>query len=152
MIVEDLDGICGNVMPDVARASGLSNDDLYRTARENLRTLIQTRVIPFGVHAGPRELPFVVCGGHWLSASCVLLDDLFAKMSGALQSESLLASVPVRESLLVFRDVDAGYRQQMHELIDGAEAGQRKQITRRFFRLGPDGLSAAEDAAAEWPA
>lgn len=144
MIVEDHDGTCGNITPDDARASGKSNDDLYRIALENLASLARSQIVAFRLASGPRGLPFVVCNGHWLSASCILLEDLFGKVSGVLQSDSLLASIPARESLLIFRDVDANYRQEMHALIDRAEQGQRKPITRRFFAFGPSGLSSAE--------
>jgi len=145
MLVEDHDGICGSITPEDARGSGKSNDELYRIALDNLTTLARSQVVRFGVASGPRGLPFVVCSGHWLSASCILLEDLFGKVSATLQSESLLASIPVRESLLIFHDLDADYRREMHALIDAAEEGQRKPITRRFFGYRPSGLSATDD-------
>jgi hypothetical protein len=145
ILVEDLDGICGNITPEDARGSGKSTDELYRIALDNLTTLARSQVVRFGLASGPRGLPFVVCTGHWLSASCILLEDLFRKVSGTLQSGALLASIPVRESLLIFRDVDADYRREMQALIDAAEEGQRKPITRRLFGFGPNGLSTAGD-------
>lgn len=131
-------------MPEEAKRSGKSNDELFSIALENLTALARSQVVQFALATGPRGLPFVVCSGHWLSASCLHLKSLFGNVSRTLQSESLLASIPVRESLLVFRDVDAEYRREMHALIDAAEAGERKPITRRFFGLGPAGLTEAE--------
>ena len=83
------------------------------------------------------ELRRVILAGNASPGTPIPLDEVARFFDCSL--------IPVRESLLIFRDVDAGYRREMHAFIDAAEEGQRKPITRRFFGFGPTGLSAIDD-------
>ncbi|MGK2858895.1 MAG: hypothetical protein ACSLFQ_16985 [Thermoanaerobaculia bacterium] len=132
MLVEDMDGICRNVLDGDLSCSVQEG---YNRAIENLEVLVRAREIEIGLLKGPRDFPFVVAGGHWDAAACLLLPRLHEVTSQHLGTGTLLAAVPSRSSLLVFRHEDDRYVDEMRKFMNKAEKGERKRISNSVFQV-----------------
>ena len=137
MLVHDLDGVCRNVVPDELDRTP---QEAYAQAIANLEALVRSKEISLSAIHGPRELPVLIGGGHWAAASCLLLPRLFEVASRNLSSAELLAAVPSRDSLLVFRRVDDDYNLEMSRFIENAERGERKRVSNSLFSLTTRGV------------
>ena len=137
MLVHDLDGLCRNVLAGELQGTA---QQAYDQAIENLVNLVRTQEIRLAVVKGPRNLPFVVAEGHWTAAACLLLRSLFEIASENLQSSELLAAVPSRGSLLVFRLLDDGYIHEMRRSIRRAERHETKLVSNSLFKLTSEGI------------
>ena len=137
MLVHDLDGLCRNVLPEEVPATVPA---LYEEAIENLVALVKAGEINLAVLKGPRDLPVVVAEGHWTAAACLLLPRLFEIASEQLGTPDLLAAVPSRGSLLVFRRLDDAYTKAMWQFIRRAERGEAKLVSHSLFSLTAQGV------------
>lgn len=136
---EDFDGAAAIRHPDTLTALG-EFDALMRLARGNLLTAIRERRITVQRFSGPRGLPALVFGPEWLAASCVFLPGLVEFCTENLGPGPFLVSIPHRDAMLVFRDVDAAYRSEMRALIAENEKDGQKPLTWELFRLTEAGV------------
>ncbi len=83
---------------------------------------------------------FILCGGHWLAGSCLVLPRLHAWASRTFDSEEILVSVPQREALVIFPKGTRSSRAGMREKIRAAESDARKLITWELFSLDSAGV------------
>jgi hypothetical protein len=89
----------------------------------------------WGFSAGLGGMPFILWSRHWLSASCVRLSGLYAFASHLLKADTVCASVPQREAMLLFPLGTSEQRDQMRALIRENEVDARKPLTWELFIL-----------------
>lgn len=138
MLVHDLEGLCRNVLPEELDGTP---QEAYDIAIDNLVRLVRAKEIEMAVLKGPRDEPFIVAEGHWTAAACILLPRLFELASEALSADVLLAAVPSRGSLLVFRLIDDRYTDEMRRFMRRAERGETKLVSNSVFTLTAAGAS-----------
>jgi hypothetical protein len=138
-VAEDFDGVARVHLLSDLSALG-SPETVLRTARGNLAKAVEDQRVTIQCFEGPRGLPAIVFGREWLAASCLVLPDLHAFARRHLGDGPLCASIPHRETMLVFRQEDAAYRAEMKALIAENEAGAPKPLTPELFTLRADGV------------
>ncbi len=139
--------------PDCVRSITLQNvtdlggEDLaFRTAIENLEGLAHRREVGMRMYPqGPGDQPFLLFGGHWAAATCLLLPGLHALASRALGTEKICASIPHRSAMILFPEGDGGSRTAMKALIAEKESNKERPLTLELFRLMADGVSEFRD-------
>jgi hypothetical protein len=144
-LAEDFDGAARVFFPGEGPSRG-TPDESVRAAKENLARAVHEQRVSVQGFQGPRGLPVMLFGRQWLAASCLLLPDLHSFASRHLGDGPLCASVPHRDTLLVFRQEDAAYRTQMRELIARNEAGAPKPLTPDLFAVRKNGIEAMSTA------
>ncbi len=140
-LVEDVDGLCTNVDPDSIRKANLTADKAHALALENLERLRGEKFFKAEMFTGPGGRPFIVWYGHWLAASCLVLPSMREWAGKNLKVEDLCASIPHRESMLMFPEGDRAFRDQMRQTIKENEGSAPKQITWELFSLTPKGIA-----------
>ena len=88
---------------------------------------------------GPQSKPFILFGGHWAAATCILLPKLRVLAGTSLGTAELCVSVPHREAMLIFPRGDRAYREAMRAMIREKEGNGTKPLTFEFFTLGENG-------------
>jgi hypothetical protein len=131
------DGVVGYVPVARLEAVGLTVGDAERIALENLCRRAQQRDVSGMTVVGDDGEPvFIVWGGgHWLSASSLLLPGLRTIAQRALGDTEICAAIPHRDIMFLFGIRDQPWRDKMQALITEKEADGRKPITRRLIRL-----------------
>lgn len=134
---EDRDGVVGYTPVGRLESAGLSVRDAERIALENLARRVRQGEVSGRVMDGADGGPAFVLwgGGHWLSASSLLLPGLRAFAQRALGDTAICAAIPHRGVMLLFGERDQAWRATMQALITENESGGRKPITRRLIRL-----------------
>lgn len=119
------------------------DDDAWRAAFDNIDRVFGDRIMAMRYDGNPGEglPPLILCGGHALASSCVVMPRLFAWASAALGERELLVSIPTRSALHVFPRSDAAGRAAMRAKIRAAETGRDKPITWELFTLAETGLA-----------
>ena len=142
MLATDLGELVTNIRVEELASFGVgSMDEAWPIAFENLDRIFSSDV---KAHLFPPEEgkpPFILCGGHWLAATCVLLPRLHERAAKALGTTDLLVSIPQRDALVVFPRGTLAERDAMRAQIRIAEADARKPLTWELFALAPDGVS-----------
>jgi hypothetical protein len=133
--VEDLRGLVRGLKRSDLDASKLSLDALQSCALDNLVASVKSQEVHAAVFDAIPDQKFVLWGGSWLAATCLLLPRLLEITAGALGTTDLCAAIPHRDAMLVFPVGDATSRAKMQKLIDEKESDGRKPITRRLVRL-----------------
>lgn len=113
----------------------MSVSEAKARAIQNLQTLVRSGKVQMRLFNGPENKPFVLVGGTWAAATCILLPDLRAKMAKNLGAEELCVSIPHREAMLIFPMGDAGYREIMRKVISEREGNAPKPLTTELFKL-----------------
>ena len=140
VLAEDAGNLAANV-----RAAGLgefgidSVDAAWPIALANLERVFRK----LESHLFPPEdgkPAFLLCGGHWLAATCAIAPGVHARASQRLRTPDLLVSIPQRDALVIFPRGAAADRDEMRRQIRIAEADARKPLTWELFALTPDGL------------
>ncbi len=139
-LVYGLDGLVRNVLTDELPAMGLSVEAAKKRALQNLEALAASGAIGQQRFNGPDQKPFVLFGGHWAAATCILLPGLWEMGAKNIGSQTLCVSVPHREALLMFAKGDKAYLEAMRKLIKENESDGRKPLTFELFELSKDGL------------
>ena len=140
VLVWDIDGVGRGVSLSDLAASGLSRDEGFDHAVENLMLAVRTRDIQTRELAGPDGSPAVLLvSGHWLSATTLLIPSLYLRAASLLGTPKILASIPERGVLLAFAEGDASSREAWRSRVRKAISEAERPITDRFFRLTPDG-------------
>ena len=140
-LVQDLDGAVRNILPEDLDALGLSAEEVKKKAIENLEALAKSGAIGQQRFAGPDQKPFVLFGGHWAAAACILLPGLHQMGVKNVGSEELCVCIPHREALLMFAKADVRYRDLMRAMIRERESDGRKPLTFDLFELTAKGLT-----------
>lgn len=140
VLVHDLGDLVGNVLPEELQALGLTAEQAKKKAIENLQSLAKSGLIGQRRFDGPGNKPFVLFGGHWAAATCILLPELFQMGVKNVGSEELCVCIPHREALLMFAKGDKAYRASMLEMIRERESDGRKPLTFALFELTAAGI------------
>jgi hypothetical protein len=111
-------------------------------AKANVARAVKARDIPVLLSEGPRGWPILVFGPDWRAASCLFMPGLASFASANLHAERVCASIPHRDTLLVFREGDAKYRNEMRAFVAEKESDGRKPLTRGLFRVSDMGPAA----------
>jgi hypothetical protein len=113
--------------------------DAHALAMRNLETLAAGDAITrqFAELGGS---PVIMMGEHWLAASCIRLPGLWEWARSILKTNDICASIPTRETLLLFPMRDPPFRHAMRNLITRAEESATKPITFELFQLVADGI------------
>lgn len=135
--------------PDCVRSVTSQNvDDLggedvaFRTAIENLEGIAQRREVGMRLYPqGPGDQPFLLFGGHWAAATCLLLPGLHPLAARALGTEKICASIPHRSVMILFPEGDLASRTAMKALIAEKESHKERPLTLELFRVGAEGVS-----------
>lgn len=119
-------------------ASKLSVADAQRVSLENLVRAAERGDVRGGTAMGNDGKPkFIIWGGHWLSATSLLLPGILRMAQAALGETEVCAAIPHREAMLLFGLRDENWRAGMQKTIDEKESDGRKPITRRLLKLLP---------------
>jgi predicted cupin superfamily sugar epimerase len=101
-LVEDIDGMVRNVTAAQLTALHLSASDARQRALDNLDELMKTGTVHMQVFpSGPQGKAFILAGGHWATASTMLLPGFRKVAAKALHDNDLLVSAPRRDAMLV---------------------------------------------------
>jgi len=139
-LVYDLRGFVRNVQPEELPALGLTEEQAKKRAVENLERLAESGAIGQQRFAPPGGKPFVLFGGHWAAATCILLPGLRQMGVKNVGDEHLCVCIPHREALLMFSKGDQEYRASMLKIIRERESEGRKPLTFALFELTPSGI------------
>ena len=145
VLVYDLSGLVRNVMPEELLALGLTVEQAKERAIKNLEALALTGAIKQQRFTGPNQKPFLLFGGHWAAATCILLPRLCQMGVKNLGSEELCVCIPHREALLMFPMGDKLYRDAMRKMIKQNESDGRKPLTFEFFEITSAGITELKD-------
>lgn len=140
-IAEDFEGAVAVQYAERLRGLG-DADQILALAQKNLVAALRAGKLPIQAFDGPKGHRVLVFGPEWRAASCLFLPDLFTFAGSNIGAGPLLAAVPHRDALLVFRDVDAAYRDEMRAFIAKNEADGPKPLTAGLFRLSGEGVEA----------
>ena len=133
VLVLELNGLLRNLLQADLSALAISPEEAYARAITNLDRVARSGAVGQSMFPnGPQGRPFIVSGGHWTAATCILLPRLMEKASKALNSNELYISIPHRDAMLVFPKADESYRKAMIEMI---RAGKRRSQTADLFSL-----------------
>lgn len=144
-LVHDLDGLVRNVTPEELVGLGLSLDEAKKRAVDNLSALFKSGEIKASRFNGPDGKPFILVGGHWATATCILLPNLHKFAAPNLGTEELCVSIPHREAMLIFPKGDKAYRDLMRRMIREKESDGRKPLSFELFTLTTEGLAELKD-------
>jgi hypothetical protein len=148
VLVHDLDGLVRNVLQDDLIKLGLTPDQAYSHALGNLETLARNHAIGMTMlPKGPQGRPFILLGGHWNAAGCILLPGLRDLTSKSLGVDDVCVCIPHCGALLAFPKGDDSYRREMVKLIREQESNARKPLTFSLFELSKDGVKELRDEA-----
>jgi hypothetical protein len=138
-IAEDFDGAAAIHFPETLPAIG-DRASVIELARRNLARAASEQKVTIRGFEGPRGHLVMLFGFEWLAASCLFLPNLYDFAKQTLGSEgAFCVSIPHREAMFVFRDVDAAYRTEMRAFIAENEKDARKPLTGQLFRLDASG-------------
>jgi hypothetical protein len=141
MLWEDCGGVSRNVAADELESAGLDPFAAQDVALENLHRVARSGAVRIGLMGTKTDdSPFIVWAGHWLAASCVRLPNLYAFACEQLHARDLCASIPQRETLVIFPNKGKPFRDQMRRIIRHSEAPGEKPITFELFSLTADGV------------
>jgi hypothetical protein len=140
VLVHDLEGLVGNVLPEELAALGLTIEQAKKKAIENLEALAKSGAIGQRRFEGPNQKPFVLFGGHWAAATCILLPELREIGVRNLGSKEVCVCIPHREALLLFPKGDREYREVMLKMIRQRESDGEKPLTFDLFELTEGGV------------
>lgn len=140
-LVHDLNGMVRNVVSEDLAVLRLTKDEAKAKAIENLETLAASGSVGQQLFAkGPTQRPFILFGGHWATAACLLLPDLHSLGLKHLAAEEFCVAIPHREALLIFPKGDKAHRAEMIKLIQKNESEGRKPLTFALFELTARGI------------
>jgi hypothetical protein len=138
-LVEEMEGVVKSLKAEDLNALNLTPTQAYAKAIENLENLLIDGVIQMQRFAqGPNGRPFILVGGHWGAAACILLPNLPNLAKNSLQTEELCFSIPHREALLIFAKEDRVYCDQMRAMIEEMEGNPAKPLTPGLFTFQGD--------------
>lgn len=140
-LVHDLGGLVRNVTHEELANLGLNLEEAERRSVENLSLLFKSGDIKASRFNGPDGKPFILMGGHWATATCILLPNLHGFAAKNLGSEDLCVCIPHREALLIFAKRDKAYRDLMRQMIREKETDGRKPLSFELFSLTSNGLT-----------
>lgn len=144
-LIHDLDGLVRNVTPDELGGLGLSLEEAKKRATDNLSLLFKSGEIKASRFNGPGGKPFILVGGHWATATCILLPNLHKFAAPNLGAEELCVSIPHREAMLIFPKGDKAYRDTMRRMIREKESDGPKPLSFELFTLTAEGLAELKD-------
>ena len=138
-LVEKMDGAVKSLKSEDLSVINLTPTQAYAKAIENLENLLISGVIQMQVFAqGPDGKPFILVGGHWGAAACVLLPNMPNLARNSLHTEEICFSIPHREALLIFAKEDRAYRDRMRAMIEEMKGNPPKPLTLGLFTFRAD--------------
>ena len=138
-IVSEHGGLVRSVTPAEIAELGMSWTDAEKRAAQNLERLAKDGKIGMQLFREGPAGPFILFGGHWGAAACLLLPRLHGLAAESLESDALGASVPHRDALLVFPRGDHARRDAMRAMIREKEGDGAKPLTFDLFELTDSG-------------
>lgn len=140
-LVYDLSGLVRNVLPEDLSTLGMTSDQAKKKAVDNLQVLAMSGAIGQQKFTCPNQKPFVLFGGHWAAAACILLPGLRQMGAKNIGSEEVCVCIPHREALLMFAKGDKEYREAVRKVIKELESDGRKPLTFELFELTATGVT-----------
>jgi hypothetical protein len=138
-LVEDMGGAVKSLKLENLNAIDLTPPQAYAKAIGNLERLLISGVIQMQLFAqGSNGKPFILVGGHWGAAACILLPNLPNLAKNGLNSDEICLSIPHREALLIFAKEDRASRDRMRAMIEEMEGNQPKPLTLGLFTFRAD--------------
>lgn len=145
-LVQDLNGLVKSVSLAQLKARGLSVEQGWAAALANLEGLLKAGAIHMQLFQdGPQRRPFILVGGHWGAASCVLLPKLADLAAKNVKAAELCFSIPHASALLFFSKGDKSYRAAMREMIREKEGDERRLLTFELFTFNSGGAAPMGD-------
>ena len=148
VLVHDLNDLVRNVLQDDLTTLGLTPEQAYSHGLKNLETLARKKTIGMTMlPKGPQGRPFILFGGHWDAAGCILLPGLRDLTSKSLGVDEVCVCIPHSGALLAFPKGDEFYRREVVKMIREQEGNARKPLTFSLFELSKDGVQELRDDA-----
>jgi hypothetical protein len=142
VLVENLDGLVKNFSTRDANALQWTPAQAFACAATNLENLLRSAAIGMQMFSsGPGSRPFILIGGHWAAASCIVLPGLFELATRNLGSTEICLSIPHSGALLLFQRGDRPYRDAMRSMIREQEGNARKLLTFELFAWNTSGVA-----------
>jgi hypothetical protein len=146
VLVRDLGGLVQNVLLDELTAIGLTPEQAHSQSLANLENLVENKTVGMTMFPkGPQGRPFILFGGHWIAATCILLPGLWEMISSPLGAAEVCVCIPHRDALLAFAKCDVTYRREMVRMIQEKENNGPKPLTFSLFELSKDGVRELQD-------
>ena len=144
-LVEDLDGIVQGITPEALGDANLSAEQALDLALDNLGNALRNQEINISSFDGENgDMPFLLFADSWLAAAALVergLSDFAANVFG---TNSVYASIPHRDAMLVFPKCTGGKLQAYRDMIVEHESDGEKPLTFTLFEISPEGVRAVE--------
>jgi uncharacterized protein YtpQ (UPF0354 family) len=135
-LVYDLNGLVQNIKRSELENAGISTKQAFDTAYNNLNKVLKAQKITIQRFNGPDSIPFIMFCNHWLSASIISLPEINEFAQQNLGTDSLFASIPHRDVLLIFPNCSGTKLENFKKMILEKESNGKKPLTFGLFRLG----------------
>lgn len=133
-LVMDLNGVVRNLKLDDLKGLSMTVAEAHRQALKNLESAWTAGRLKAHGFATPSGQKFLLVPDDWLASSCILLPSLADWANKYLgQSGPVLASVPHRDTMLVFSVGTRRSRDKMRALIRDQESNGPKPRTMELF-------------------
>ncbi len=142
-LVEDLDGIVQGITPEALAEANLSPEQALDLALDNLENALRNQEISISSFEGENgDMPFLLFADSWLAAAALMargLPDLAERVFG---TDTVYASIPHRDAMLVFPQCAGGKLQAYRDMIAEHESDGEKPLTFTLFEVSPNGVRA----------
>jgi hypothetical protein len=139
-LVYDTNGSVRNLVTNDLESLNLSIAEAHQFALDNLANLAETDLIKKRLIKGPDDQLIMVWGGHWLSATCVLLPNLNSWFKSEMNIPVILGSVPRRGLLYLFPKGDKFSQEKMRNFVAQNESKFDDLLTLEFYELSDAGI------------
>jgi hypothetical protein len=109
-------------------------------AIENLQKVFKNDIKAMSFQNGPGNCMFILIGNHWSAATQIINPDLFLWATKILKTDKLIISIPNRETLLIFPNMDKIFYSDIKKMVIEKESNDRKMLTFELFLLTSSGL------------
>ncbi len=139
-LVQEHHGVVSNVTPNALTDAGLTAKMAHERALANLEELFSSGAIKATKYdEGPQDRAFILVGGHWAAATCLLLPRLRLFAQKNLGQDEILASIPHRDVMLLFPRPANGELAAIRKFVVEHESNGLKPLTFEPFELKETG-------------
>ena len=147
ILVFEINGKIRPVDTNDLKQMNLTFDEAEKIAVDHLAEKAELGEIRMkGFDQGPHGKKFLLFGGHWLAATCILLPDLSSDRTKKTlgTTDEICASIPHSEAMLLFQKGDVQYRKAMMEMIREKEAWGERRLTEKLFTVSGKSIKPLE--------
>lgn len=147
MLWTDQDGdVVKSISPADLQSIGLSAEDAFNSAFENLNQLLNQGAIPFEQVGFPGNETILVAGPHWLASALVLHGGLHGFVAEQVGSQQVRVVIPERDRVIFFsRECSAFVRDAVKTIASDMSLASRKGFAAKAFEYSIDAATPAAE-------